>query len=209
MPVALFGYMIFPGHPQTTKSKLLTAEEKRLALERLPEPDIARGNLDWSLLRRLVSSWEFYLLPLLAALAGDTEMYADNSILALWLKSLGTYSVQQINYIPTAVYGLAIVSILVCSWYADYFKRSWGQVQVGIFLAITAIISGAIMLKPPTYASKFFALYLNGIELGFRAVLFAWANEIMRMDDGKRAVIIGLMNAMSKFETSPNTRPGD
>ncbi|KAH8892658.1 MFS general substrate transporter [Thozetella sp. PMI_491] len=197
IPVAIFGFFIFPGHPETMRTNLLTDSEKRLAIERIPEPTIKRGKLDWALAKRVVTSWEFYLLPLLALLGGDTEMYADNSILALWLKSLGTYTVQQINYMPTAVYALAAVSILVCSWYADYFRNRNGRVHVGIFLSITAIISGAIMLKPPNHGAKFFALYLNGIELGYRAVTFAWANEIMRMDDGKRAIVIGMMNAMT------------
>ncbi|ETS85871.1 hypothetical protein PFICI_03896 [Pestalotiopsis fici W106-1] len=197
LPVAALGYFVFPGHPQTTSSRLFSDAEKQLAIERLPEPDVQRGELNWGVVKRLVFSWEFYLLPLLALLAGDSEMYVDNAIMNLWLKALGTYTVQQINYIPTAIYGLGIVSILCCSWYADYFKCKGGRAQVGVFLAITSITSGAIMLQPPSYAAKFFALFLNGMQLGYRGVLFAWANEIMRMDDAKRAIVIAMMNAMT------------
>ncbi|KAL4786914.1 MFS general substrate transporter [Aspergillus varians] len=180
IPIALLGYLVFPGHPEMTKSKFLKPEEKTLAIERLPEPLIRRGNLGWSLVRRVVLSWEIYALSLLALLAGDSEMWADNGILSLYLKSLGT-----------------LVSILLCSWYVDYFVKAGGRWHVGLFLSITAIISGAIMLNPPNHSAKMFALFINGLQLGYRGVLFAWANDLMRNDDAKRGIVISMMNAMT------------
>jgi ACS family pantothenate transporter-like MFS transporter len=147
-------------------------------------------------------SWEVYALSILALLAGDSEMFADNAILNQYLKYLKTYSVEQINYIPTAVSGIAIVANLLFSWYADWFKGDDGRTHVGILLSITGLISGAIMLNPPSVNAKLFALFLNGVQLGFRSVLFAWANDICRKDDAKRAIVLGFMNAMS---TSPLT----
>ena len=179
--------------------KLLNEEERKLAIERLPEVIHKRGQLDWSVFRRVLYSWEFWALPILAFLAGDSEMYADNSILSLFLESLGTYSVELVNYIPCAVYAIGIVSVLLCSWYADYFKEKGGRWHTGLFLCFTAIISGAIMLKPPNLGAKMFAQFLNGAQLGYRGVLFAWANDIMRKDDAKRGIVIGMMNAMSKL----------
>ncbi|KAL2820847.1 MFS general substrate transporter [Aspergillus cavernicola] len=197
IPIASLGYFVFPGHPEMTKSTFLTPEEKTLAIERLPEPLIKRGTLGWSLIRRVVLSWEIYALSLLALLAGDTEMWADNGILNLYLKYLGTYSVELINYIPTAVYAIALVSILLCSWYADYFQKAGGRWHVGVFLSVTAIISGAIMLNPPSHSAKMFALFINGLQLGYRGVLFSWGNDLMRKDDAKRGIVIGMMNAMT------------
>ncbi|PYH94564.1 MFS general substrate transporter [Aspergillus ellipticus CBS 707.79] len=197
IPIAVLGYFVFPGHPEAINSRFMSPEEKQMATDRLPQPLIKRGNLGWSLIRRVLSSWEIYALSFLAALAGDTEMFADNGILNLYLKYLGTYSVEMINYIPTAVYAIALVSILLCSWYADYFQKSGGRWHVGAFLASTAIISGAIMLKPPSISAKLFALFLNGVQLGYRGVLFAWANDIMRRDDAKRGIVISMMNAMT------------
>lgn len=198
LPVAIYGYIVFPGHPATTTSRFLTAEEKTLAIERLPEVVSKRGVLGWSLLKRVGMSWEVYALSILALLAGDSEMFADNAILNQYLKYLKTYSVEQINYIPTAVSGIAIVSNLLFSWYADWFKDSRGRIYVGILLSATGLITGAIMLNPPSINAKLFALFLNGVQLGFRSVLFAWANDICRKDDAKRAIVLGFMNAMSK-----------
>ena len=58
------------------------------------------------------------------------------------------------------------------------------------------------MLNPPSLGAKLFALFLNGAQLGYRGVLFAWANDIMRADDAKRAIVISMMNAMSKLIVS-------
>jgi len=171
-----------------------------LAIERLPEVVSKRGVLGWSLLKRVGMCWEVYALSILALLAGDSEMFADNAILNQYLKYLKTYSVEQINYIPTAVSGIAIVSNLLFSWYADWFKDSRGRIHVGILLSATGLITGAIMLNPPSINAKLFALFLNGVQLGFRSVLFAWANDICRKDDAKRAIVLGFMNAMSKSD---------
>jgi ACS family pantothenate transporter-like MFS transporter len=143
-------------------------------------------------------SWEVYALSIFALLAGDSEVFADNAILNQYLEYLKIYSVEQINYIPTAVSGIAIVANLLFSWYADWFKSDDGRAHVGILLSITGLISGAIMLNPSSVNAKLFALFLNGIQLGFRSVLFAWANDICQKDDAKRAIVIGFMNAMSK-----------
>jgi ACS family pantothenate transporter-like MFS transporter len=107
-------------------------------------------------------SWEVYalsILALLALLAGDSEMFDDNAILNQYLKYLKTYSVEQINYVPTAVSGIAIVANLLFSWYADWFKGDDGRTHVGILLSITGLISGAIMLNPPSVNAKLFALF--------------------------------------------------
>lgn len=175
-----------------------------MAIERLPEPVLKRGKLGWTLFRRVLMSWEIYALSILAALAGDTEMWADNSILNLLLKKLGTYSVEEINYIPTSIYAIGMVSILLCSWYADYFQKVEGRWHVGLFLSATALVSGAIMLNPPNLGAKMFALFINGAQLGYRGVLFSWANDLMRKDDAKRGIVLGMMNAMSKFSIPPD-----
>ena len=95
-------------------------------------------------------SWEVYALSILALLAGDSEMFADNAILNQYFRYLKTYSVEQINYIPTTVSRIAIVANLLFSWYADWFKGDDGRIYVGILLTITGQISRAITLDQPS-----------------------------------------------------------
>lgn len=60
IPVAIYGFLIFPDTPSTTRAKYLTAEEKELAIERMPEVEKARGQLGWGLLKRVFSTWHIY-----------------------------------------------------------------------------------------------------------------------------------------------------
>jgi ACS family pantothenate transporter-like MFS transporter len=53
------------------------------------------------------------------------------------------------------------------------------------------------MLAPPTRAAKFAALVLNGCQFAGQTVFFAWANDLTRSDDAKRAIVIASMNMFS------------
>lgn len=192
--MAIFGYFAFPDTPESTTAWWLTDEEKKLAVERLPEISKDRGELGWSLIPRILKTWHWLGFVLLWIFASNTEMFSTNAIMNLWLSSTKKYTVEQVNYIPTGVAGVGIIATLVLGWYSDFTKKRW---HVGIFLAATAIISGAIMLSPPSKEAKFFALYLNGCQYASQTVLFAWANAVTRDDDAKRGVILGSMNTFA------------
>ena len=121
-------------------------------------------------------------------------MFSTNAIMNIWLKSLGDYSVEQVDYIPTAISAVGIVATLLLGWYSDHTKSRW---HVGIFLSFSAIITGAIMLSPPSRGAKMFALFLNGCQYAGQTVFFAWVNDLCRADDAKRAIVIASMNTFS------------
>jgi MFS transporter, ACS family, pantothenate transporter len=194
IPVAVYGYFAFPDTPGTTRAWWLTEEERQLAVNRLPEVEKHRGVLGWSLVSRVLRSWHWIGFVLLWVFASNTEMFSTNAIMNLWLSSTGDYSIEQVNYIPTGVAGVGIAVTLFFGWYSDFTKRFW---HVGIALSCTALISGAIMLNPPSRAAKFFALFLNGSQYASQTVLFAWANSVTRQDDAKRGVILGGMNTFA------------
>ncbi|KAH8881774.1 MFS general substrate transporter [Thozetella sp. PMI_491] len=191
IPVALYGYFAFPDTPTSTRAGWLTAEEKKLAVDRLPEVQKHRGELGLSLITRVLGTWHWWGFVLIWVFASNTEMFSTNAIMNLWLSGTGEYTVEQVNYIPTAVAGVGIIATLFLGWYSDFTRRQW---HVGIFLSFTAIVSGAIMLNPPNNGAKFFALFLNGCQYASQTVLFAWANSMTREDDAKRGVILGGMN---------------
>ncbi len=196
-PVAIYGFLFFPDTPQSTTARYLTPEERTLAVTRLPEVAKKRGVLGWSLIRRVVLSWHWWGFVLLWIAGSNTEMWSSNAIMQLWLRSgdAGTYTIPQVNYIPSSVSGLGIVATLALGWYSDYnIRHRW---HVGVFLSITAVISGAIMLSPPSRASKFAALILNGCQYAGQTVFFAWANDLTRQDDAKRSIVIASMNMFS------------
>ena len=194
-PIAVFGLLLFPDTPATSKARYLSPEEKMCAIERLPEVEKQRGVLGLSLVKRVVGSWHWWAFVLLWIANSNTEMWSSNAIMQLWLKSTEEYSVEQVNYIPTSVSGMGIVATLLLGWYTDFNTRNrW---HVGILLSFTAIISGALMLNPPTRGAKFAALIMNGCQFAGQTVQFAWANDLMRADDAKRSVVIASMNMFS------------
>ena len=185
---------MFPDTPASSTVKWLSAEEKKLACERLPEVEKHRGQLGWSLVTRVLGSWHWWGFILIWIFASNTEMFSTNAIMNLWMSQTGGYTLEQVNYVPTGVSGVGILATLFLGWYSDFTKRQW---HVGIILSITAIISGAIVLNPPSKPAKFFALFLNGCQYASQTVLFAWANSVTREDDAKRAVILGGMNTFA------------
>ena len=195
LPISLYGFLLFPDTPASTRARYLSSTEKMLAVERLPEVEKKRGVLGWSLLRRVLLSWHWWAFVLLWIASSNTEMYSSNAIFQLWLTSTGKYAVAEVDYIPTSVSGMGIVATLILGWYSDYNPR-W-RWHVGVFLSITAIISGSLMLNPPSDAAKFAALIMNGIQFSGQAVFFAWANDLIRRDDAKRSVVLACMNMFS------------
>ncbi|KAJ0383024.1 hypothetical protein COL922a_011347 [Colletotrichum nupharicola] len=127
LPVALYGFIAFPDTPTSTRAWWLTDEEKRLAVDRLPEVKKNRGILGWSLVSRILKTWHWLGFVFLWIFASNTEMFSTNAIMNLWLSSTGDYSVEQVNYIPTGVAGVGIVATLFLGWYSDFTKRYWHQ----------------------------------------------------------------------------------
>ncbi len=56
VPIGIFGFIMFPDLPETTKAFWLSEDERRLAVSRLPpKPERAEGHrLGWSLIRRVL-----------------------------------------------------------------------------------------------------------------------------------------------------------
>lgn len=89
MPIALYGFLMFPDVPTTTKafylseevsramhSKLLVltrpfVQERSLSCERLEsekDKDIEHGHLSWRIFRRILGRWRWYGCSLLVRL---------------------------------------------------------------------------------------------------------------------------------------------
>ncbi|KAK2760392.1 hypothetical protein FQN54_002462 [Arachnomyces sp. PD_36] len=195
LPVAIYGFFGFPDVPSSSQARYLSPAEKQLAITRLPPVKNQRGtSLDASLLRRVLCSWELYIFVPMWIFGSNTEMYSTNAIMSLLLKWKGTYTVEEINYIPTGTWAVGIVATLALGWYSDLTKSRW---HVGILLSLTAIISGSIMLSPPSFTAQLVALFLNGFQYAGQTVFLAWANDRCYADDPKRGVVLAAMQTGS------------
>lgn len=70
LPIALYGFLVFPNVPSTTNAFYLTEEERQLAIERLDKGKSERtkhGHVTWDLVRRVLGRWRWYACSLLVS----------------------------------------------------------------------------------------------------------------------------------------------
>ncbi|KAF9247159.1 major facilitator superfamily domain-containing protein [Melanogaster broomeanus] len=193
LPIAFYGFFVFPDIPATTKAFYLTNEERLLSYSRLePDQDVVRHPLSWNLVRRITGRWRWYGCSLLFAISGETESFGSNNLMGQWLSAIGGYSVEQIDYYPSGVTAFGIVSTLVCATWTDYTRARWPVLVYMCFCCTIAAICILVWSSPT--GLKFFAYYIAGASYSGQATTFAWANQICADDDQERAIVLASMN---------------
>ncbi|KAF3065162.1 Pantothenate transporter liz1 [Daldinia childiae] len=201
LPVALYGFIFFPDTPSTTEAFYLTESEKALAVSRVP-PVEDRSPISWTFFKKSFSSWFFWGFVVLWIIAGETESFSSNSLLALYMKSHPTnkYTVPQLNNYPSGVPAVGIISTLFWATLTDYLNGK--RYLVGYFIGITGVATSAMILaasKDPTSSAStsvvFGAYYWAGAVYACQATFFAWANDALRYEEQMfRAVVLAGMN---------------
>ena len=198
VPVAIYGYLLFPDTPHTTRAPYLNSAERALAISRIPEP-AERKPFTWSFLKRVLTSKYWWGFTVLWMIAGETESFSSNSLLNLYMKAnpFRTYTVSQLNDYPTGVPAVGIISTLFWATLTDFLGGK--RYLVGYWIGITGIITSAMILAPTrTNASVFAAYYWAGSIYACQATFFAWANDALRdQEDSLRAVTLASMNAFN------------
>lgn len=121
IPVAIYGFLMFPDTPHTVKAFWLTEEERQLCLTRLPPTE--HYVITWARFKasiwKVVTTWRFYLFSALFMISATsfekTGIYAE---FGLWLKA-ENYPKHLINYYPTISTAVSIVGTYVITVYCD------------------------------------------------------------------------------------------
>ncbi|KAK7704137.1 hypothetical protein SLS64_008695 [Diaporthe eres] len=180
--------------PDNCKSRILTAREIELAQARMAkEHREPRKPLTWSLVKKVLSGWHFWVLVSFAFFFSQADGVSSNSGLSLWLKEEG-YSVESINTITTVSPAVTIVASIICGILSDAYDAKVSLIAATAGLNIFASIVLAIWNVP--VGLKFFAFFLSGSADGIAAVIYAWANEICAGDAEERAIVISSMNTI-------------
>lgn len=219
VPICIYGFVFFPDTPDTCKAFYFKAEEIEMAKARVKNPKM-ESHFDWSVIRRVIGRWHWWLFSFLWVLGGENESFGSNSLFALWLKNDPSYTVAQINHYPMGMYGVGIVATFCCALYVDHTggRYHW---HVAVFIALSVLISAIMILANPLKTSVMFAAqYISGISYAGQATFFAWANLVTRHDLQERAIVLASMNMFSgavnawyslllyKATTVPKFRPG-
>ncbi|CDU23360.1 probable FEN2-Pantothenate permease [Sporisorium scitamineum] len=197
MPIALFGFLLFPDTPRKTKAWFLTQEERELAVSRLPQHEPTK--LSWDLVKRVFGRWHIYLFALLFGFGSMLESAGVNSVMGFWFKSMH-FTKAQINYYPLSLISIAIFTTLIAAYTTDYVgSRFWVNPLMALIICISSIL---LLVWNIPYAAKFFAFAIQGAGYMGQATNFAWANIVCRQDDQERAMVLAGMNVLSNIVNS-------
>lgn len=155
-----------------------------------------RAPINRAFLKELFTTWYWWGFVILWVIAGETESFSSNTLLALYMKAHPTikYSVPQLNNYPTGVPAVGIISTLFWATLTDLLGGK--RYIVGYFIGITGVLTSALILaRFDSTATVFGAYYWAGAVYACQATFFAWANDAMRNRDARqRSVVIASMN---------------
>ncbi|KAK9446701.1 major facilitator superfamily domain-containing protein [Limtongia smithiae] len=188
VPVALWGVFAIPDSPQDTRAAWLTPDMRFYGMMRMEEVGRKpRKKLTWRRVKGWMCTWRpyGYLLPFVMFTVSSTYNYFN-----LWLKSLGTFSVEQINLIPTAGNALGLISAYVLAAFSDHTLRRCPYLLIAIFFRFVSSVLLSIWNIP--YGLKFFAFFLPMAGEPTWALLTTWVQEVFQDDAELRAFLPAL-----------------
>ncbi|KAJ6044808.1 uncharacterized protein N7446_003002 [Penicillium canescens] len=206
IPVALLGFLIFPGIPGSPKPFYLTDRDIVLAKERTERAKIRRpGKMSLDVFKRTFKRWHIWLFVgcyICMIISGYPAGY-----MSLWLKAEG-YTVKQINQLPTVTYGVQIV----VSWLGTTLAAIYPEWIIFTIASAFCLFSTIVMIiwNVPTglksvnsgsafpgelFADvfRFIAWYFLGAAGCLSPILYSTINTIVKDDSEERALIMGAM----------------
>lgn len=147
--------------------------------------------MDWTVARRIATSWQVYAFTLGYALWSLTVGSYVMQYFTLYLKSTGRYTIPEVNNIPTTIGAINFVFMIFTGFVADKIGRR-GPVCLGVgALLIFNYIIFCVWNVP--HGLKMFAFIMCGCYGCFTPLLAGWANEACGGDQQKRAFTLGFM----------------
>ncbi|ERT02831.1 MFS transporter, ACS family, pantothenate transporter [Sporothrix schenckii 1099-18] len=201
VPIAAYGFFAIPNSPTTTRARWLKPHEKQRAIERMQSVGRrARGRLTVRTVVNLFREWPVYLFTLsFVCYIQATRVY---SYFNVWLKATGRYSVEKVNLIPTAGFGILVFFTLVFAWTSDGLRTRWPIIVWGasmsligaIILSVTVTNDHKADPNIPAILAGFFLTYLT---TGTAGVYMTYITEVLGYNYLHRALVIALTDTVA------------
>ncbi|KAA8904580.1 hypothetical protein TRICI_005450 [Trichomonascus ciferrii] len=198
VPIALYGFLVFPGTPTQIKDKLfwIKAEQLSLAKERMLQSGVsAPTKLSLALLKRTFSAWRVYFFTAFWVLLNVVAL-PDGTGFPLWLLSKPeTYSTQDYNNYPTIQAAIGVVAQIILGGLAD----SYSIYPILTFVQTLFIISYSSLAAwniPDGY--RWFCFMIIGFDGVNQLIVSGWINRACRHDAEERAFVLGFSDAVSQ-----------
>ncbi|OBT56873.1 hypothetical protein VE04_01974 [Pseudogymnoascus sp. 24MN13] len=197
VPIALMGYFMFPGLPSSGKPYWLTPEQHAIARKRMEDEGVEVSKkfekaTVKAMLKRTLTHWHFYVAVLCYTFFLSSQY--PNGQMAIWLKAQAragySWTIPQINTIPTAVSAVSVISCLIatslCMLYPLWAIMS--VIQAVTMFGIVCLLAWYI----PDWL-KFIAYFCTGFTAAVTPILVPWVNILMKDDAQARALTSGAM----------------
>ncbi|KAI0165114.1 MFS general substrate transporter [Hypoxylon sp. FL1284] len=188
IPIALIGFVVFPGVPDSPKPFYLTSDDIALAKTRMERANVRKpGKMGLDVFKRTFKRWHIWVF-VSSYVCMIIAQYPD-TYMNLWLKEEG-FSVVQINQLPTVTYAINIVASWLGTTLAAIYP-SW-TVYTGATtgLSFSAICMVIWNIPKPL---KFVAWYVLGLAGCLSPILYSTVNTVVKGDSEERALIMGTM----------------
>lgn len=195
IPVSLCGFLAIPDSPTTTRALWLKPRDREIGIQRMAQ--VGRKpptRLSWRIVRDALCTWQMWLFPM--AFACHVLGIRVYNYFGIYLKSLGSYSVPEVNNIPTAGYAYQIVMALVYSWVSDYYKTRWPLVCLACCMSMVGTI--ILSVYPEHNAAAMLAGWIMTYgETGAGALIMTMVNEACSYSSEVRILAIGWTEAFA------------
>ncbi|KAK8087825.1 MFS general substrate transporter [Apiospora hydei] len=194
--IAAYGVVFFPDTPYSTKAFYLSAEDKARCIERLVEDGREEtSNFTWDLFLRSVKSWQLYVLTVLWMFWNTTVGKVANTVMQLYLKNDPDHSwtLYQVNNIPTAINGWNIVMVLLLNIYVDTTGRRMAAVMLNLAILLFGTICLVVWQIP--LGLRVAAYMCAGLDGPLSPIYYSWANLLTGGDSQVRALTLAIMNS--------------
>ncbi|ETS86533.1 hypothetical protein PFICI_00361 [Pestalotiopsis fici W106-1] len=192
VPGALWGFVAVPDSPYNTRVFYLSEKQIELAKARMERLERKPFNgITLQTFRKMLSSpfvWVFVINYIFFCL----DTYAL-SFFAIYLKSLGTYTVQQVNVIPTAAYAVGLVGTIIWGVLSD---RLHTRIVIAVAITAVNVVSNAVLAASVSKASIFFGYMINAATYAYGPVIISYLNEVFSSSADERALILGIAQAI-------------
>lgn len=199
LPLAIIGYLIWPGTPARPNRIFLSEKELQLARDRLEKHGAKPNHRPFTLKRliRMFSSSRIWVLIVWDIIFFNTS--SNTAAMLLWLKSLKRYSVPVLNQYNTIPPALGIFYVLFFNFSADLGLGRAKAITLASLLNISGLLILTIWDVPES--AKWYAFATTYSAVAVSSTLYGWANSILRFDIEERAVAL---IAMTTIATSTN-----
>ncbi|ROW16352.1 hypothetical protein VPNG_02740 [Cytospora leucostoma] len=202
VPVAIYGFILFPDTPENTSAFYFNDWEKARARQRIEEEGRQPvGKWDWSVIPRIFGSWQVYAFTLAYSFWTLTAGSYIMQYFGLYLKATGQYTVTQIDNIPTSIGAVNFVVMVSTGFIADKIGRR-GPVCFAVGCLLTFVYAVLTAWDVP-HGLRMAVFILAGCYGCYTPLLAGWVNEACGGDQQKRAFILAFMISVGSAVVIP------